>query len=159
MTVLSTIETDVKAVETALTTDIGPATTATKSAIGSLLTKKIDVFGATIPVNKKVTKKIAELAAVAVLAIGLIGTQVYVYLDHKKAIESNSGRTGTLESLAKQTDTNFVNVNAAVIATNKILASVQADQKAEDAKIAALNARLSPVRPTTAVTRKYYRKR
>jgi hypothetical protein len=162
--VVTTVEKDAKAVEGALTMDVGPATTAVKTSISSLLTKKIDIFGATIPLNKKVTTKVVELLCVAALAIGLIGTQVYVYENHKQAIEDTQARTTSLESVTKQYDTDFVNVNSAITATNKVVASVQTAETADAAKVAALaaqvsalNSKLSPVRPTT--TRKYYSKR
>jgi hypothetical protein len=158
MSILSTIETDVKAVGTVLTTDIGPATSATKSAIGSILTKKIDIFGATIPFNKNITIKIVELVCVAALAIGLIGTQLYVYTNHKKAIEEDTARIGSVEAYNKQTDTNFVNVNAEIATTNKTVTAVDAKINALAAKVAADEKYLTPARPTTAVTRKYYRR-
>ena len=141
-----------KTTEAALTADVVPA-------MGNFLTKKVDIFGASIPLNKKVTKVVVELVAVAVLAIGVIGTQVYVYADHKKAIELNSARVGTVEAYQKQTDTNFVAVNSAITATDKLIAVTDAKVASLAAKLAADEAKLTPVRPTSAVTRKYYRKR
>jgi hypothetical protein len=163
-TVVTTVEKDAKAVEGALTMDVGPAATKVKSSVGAFLTRRIDIFGATIPLNKKVTTKVLELLCVAALAVGLIGTQAYVYENHKQAIEDTQARTTSLESVTKQYDTDFVNVNSAITATNKVVASVQDTQKADEAKVAALaaqvsvlNNKLSPVRPT--ITRKYYPRR
>jgi hypothetical protein len=166
-TVITTAENDVKVifkdVESVLTMPIGTATTATGGAVKNVLTKRVDIFGAKIAVNKRFVKVFAEMACVAALAIGLIGTQVYVYMDHKKAIELNSGRTSSLESLTKQFDTDFTNVNSAIITTNKIVNSVQTAQKADEAKLAQiqaeLNSKLSPVHATSAVSRKYFRKK
>lgn len=147
---------DGKALGNALTTDVRPATT-------NFLTKKVDVFGATIPVNKKYFKTFVELASVAVLAIGLIGTQVYLYQDHKTQAALQDGRTGTLESLSKQVDINLKNMNADIIATNKQIGAVDTAEKSDAARLSAveakLNAKLSPVYPTSAVTKKYFRKR
>jgi len=163
---VTTVENDVrvifKDVEGALQTPIGAVTSSTTSGVKSLLTKRVNL-GATVPLNKKFAKTFAELACVAALAIGLIGTQLYVYMDHKKAIELNQGRTSTLEAVTKQYDTDFVTVNSAIIATNKIVGSVQTAEQADAAKIAQiqaqLNSRLSPVHATSAVTRKYFRKK
>jgi hypothetical protein len=145
-----------KDTENVLTTDLRPVTT-------NFLTKKVDIFGATIPVNKKYFKTFVEMASVAILAIGLVGTQVYLYQDHKKQAALQDGRTATLESLSKQVDTNLTVMNSDIIATNKQIASVDTAEKSDAARIAQiqaqLNAKLSPVHPTTAVTRKYFRKR
>jgi hypothetical protein len=163
---VTSVENEVKVifkdVEGALQTPIGTVASSTGSGVKSVLTKRVN-FGATLPLNKKFAKTFAELFCVAALAVGLIGTQVYVYMDHKKAIEATSARTSTLESVTKQYDTDFVNVNSAIIASQKIVGSVQTAQKADEAKIAQiqaeLNSKLSPVHATSAVTRKYFRKR
>ena len=154
------VENDAKVIfkdtEAVLTTDVSPIVT-------NFLTKKVDIFGATIPVNKKVTKTIVEMVCVAALAIGLVGTQVYLYEDHKKQAALQDGRTTTLESLAKQVDTNLTSMNSDITATNKQIAAVETAEKSDASRLAAveakLNAKLSPVYPTSAVTRKYYRKR
>lgn len=154
---------DVTAVKNVLTADALPTIQLTASkaeaTVFAFLTRRVDIFGAKISVSKALVK----YGAVAVLALGLFGTQVYVWEQHKEFASLTDGRVGTVEAYQKETDTNFVNVNAAIIATNKVVSGVNTSLNAKvdalAAKVAADEAKLTPVRPTTAVTRKYYRKK
>jgi hypothetical protein len=148
----------VTTVENALTTDVLPMASSFETKVFKFLTHRVNIFGAKLSVSKALVK----YGAVVVLAIGLFGTQVYLYEQHQNA----TGRIGTVESLAEQTDTNFVIVNSKLDEARSLISANQTAQTTTDAKVTALaakvaadEAKLSPARPTTAVTKKYFRKK